>query len=121
MNAIQLLIAVAIAFAFCIFLFFRNKINQKSEPKRIKRAGKTSTLYFLYDPSVNKIKFGRATNFNRRFKTHLTSNRDLRIVRVFPETESFNETLIKRKFGQDEWVPFTDDLKRTILTGKIKN
>lgn len=113
-------IAAVVLFLFVMVIVVAHFRKQKfKHQKLVLRNGKKSVVYFLYDKSNGNVKFGRATNFDRRYKTHLTSNRDLIVMRVYQETETFNETLIKRKYGQNEWVPLTDALKLTIASGVI--
>lgn len=64
----------------------------------ILRGGKRSNIYFMRGSRKGEIKMGRAVNVRKRLKTHQTTDPDMQLIASYPETSTFNETILKRRF-----------------------
>jgi hypothetical protein len=79
----------------------------RSPSKVIRRRGKISYLYLMYDPLAREIKIGRSTEVSERYETFRTANRRIKLIYYAPETHGCNEAdlheMYARKRIELEW------------------
>lgn len=119
----ELAIGGTVGAIFLAFVFVYSRRIHESASRLLKRNGEKSYVYFMADGDSDEIKIGRSVDPESRLEQFKTAEPEIRMIAYYPETKSFNETILHRRLKRDrrrgEWFKATKEIWRIAETGRL--